>query len=828
MLSSRSRRLARLAVGVLSISSLAVPAASAAASAEVPPADVPAEAVWVADAVGAPAVWDRLGGVGQAGDGVVVGIVGTGLWPEHPAFDPPAGPAPDDGRPCEFGDDPTTDGVDPFVCDAKVVGGRAFLDAYTSRWGAPLHAGTARDDTGAGTHDAALVAGAPEWNGVAAGASIAAYRACAAQGCETADVAAAIRAATADGVDILLVDCTCAHDHARPVTEPVPAAMLEAFEAGALVVQPVGDGGPNLYTAYDAPPWVLAPAAIDRSGTVAEFSSRGSSWYVAKPDVAAPGVAVTSAGSPRTDPVAGPGSSTLTRSSTSVAAAVTAGSAALLRHARPGWGPAAVRSALSTAADDQGLTAPPLPNGQSWPQSAYGPGRLRVDRSIDAGLAVVESGAGFRTLDPCVCEPADLNEQWGLWLNLPSVISMSRGGGRATRVVTSTAADTATWTFDASAVEPAGAVRVEPASFTLAPGASVPLAIEVDGADFETEGIIRFTSPGLPAMAVPFIWSINPIGAAAPTITSVEPRDDGVHVTWEHTDPGPFAGSRVTPYVDGRALRPLWVPDPATETTITGIPAGAEVRVDVRSGPADGRLGRVTPLSDAVRTGPAPCAPWADCTTAVVRIHQALRGTTPGPAAVSSTVAALETGDTSLPDLIAGHRTSVDHTTNVDPVVRLYRAFFLRTAEPTGLAYWADRRRGGTPVDTIALSFARSREFTGRYGTLTDAQFVDLVYRNVLDRPGEPAGTAFWTEELRTRRRTRGQVTVGFSEATEHKRRRAGAVHATVLWDLLAGRTPTADEVRATTDRLALGEPIDAIVTDFLRDPDVTALAAAT
>lgn len=64
--------------------------------------------------------------------------------------------------------------------------------------------------------------------------------------------------------------------------------------------------------------------------------------------------------------------------------------------------------------------------------------------------------------------------------------------------------------------------------------------------------------------------------------------------------------------------------------------------------------------------------------------------------------------------------------------------------------------------------FSISTEFQTRYGDVTNAQFVDLIYQNILGRPGEAAGRAFWLGELNSGARTRGNVMINFSESSEY------------------------------------------------------------
>jgi len=49
---------------------------------------------------------------------------------------------------------------------------------------------------------------------------------------------------------------------------------------------------------------------------------------------------------------------------------------------------------------------------------------------------------------------------------------------------------------------------------------------------------------------------------------------------------------------------------------------------------------------------------------------------------------------------------------------------------------------------------------------------VELVYRNVLGRPGDPSGVTYWTGQLDAGKKGRGQVMIGFSESAEYQRQR--------------------------------------------------------
>lgn len=97
---------------------------------------------------------------------------------------------------------------------------------------------------------------------------------------------------------------------------------------------------------------------------------------------------------------------------------------------------------------------------------------------------------------------------------------------------------------------------------------------------------------------------------------------------------------------------------------------------------------------------------------------------------------------------------------------RLYLAFFLREADASGQAHWVSVYQGGSSLGSIASGFVNSAEFQSRYGSLNNAGFVAMVYRNVMNREADAAGQAYWVGKM-NQGLSRGNVMVNFSESAE-------------------------------------------------------------
>ena len=99
-------------------------------------------------------------------------------------------------------------------------------------------------------------------------------------------------------------------------------------------------------------------------------------------------------------------------------------------------------------------------------------------------------------------------------------------------------------------------------------------------------------------------------------------------------------------------------------------------------------------------------------------------------------------------------------------LVELYVAFFNRVPDGDGLSFWIDQFMAGRSIDQIAESFyvaaLQASSVTGYSATMTNSDFVRVIYRNVLGRSGSTAppdaDVAFWAGEIDSGRSSRGSL----------------------------------------------------------------------
>lgn len=221
--------------------------------------------------IGAGGIWEGTAvpdGVGNKGEGILVGMIDSGINFDHPSFS--ATPA--DSFVYEWDGDymgvcaPDGDPNYAAACNDKLVG------AYTYTDDNPAEPITPEDSNGHGTHTASTVAGnevevefqgeTVTISGVAPHAQIIAYDACyptpEGGSCAGDDLLAAVQQAVLDGVDIINYSISGGE---TPYNDPVEMAFLEAFDAGVVVSASAGNNGPDAATVAHRSPWVITTAA---------------------------------------------------------------------------------------------------------------------------------------------------------------------------------------------------------------------------------------------------------------------------------------------------------------------------------------------------------------------------------------------------------------------------------------------------------------------------------------------------------------------------------------------------------------------------------------
>ncbi len=138
----------------------------------------------------------------------------------------------------------------------------------------------------------------------------------------------------------------------------------------------------------------------------------------------------------------------------------------------------------------------------------------------------------------------------------------------------------------------------------------------------------------------------------------------------------------------------------------------------------------------------------------VVAVTSVVAGIGPSPAAAQTPANTLELSE--CPWL-------------TDPIVRLYSAYFLRPPEQEGFDFWVEAMDSGSfSLDTMSQFFSGGAEFERLYGDKSNAEFVTLIYENVLNRAPEQEGFNFWVGQLDQGLMTRGRVMRNFSESQEN------------------------------------------------------------
>jgi uncharacterized repeat protein (TIGR01451 family) len=223
--------------------------------------------------IGAPSAWGSptsCAAGGNCGEGIVIGVVDTGINMDHPSFADIGGDGFNHTNPLGSGNykgwcNPSHPNYNSsYKCNDKLIGVYSYPASDMNPEDLEGH-GSHTASTAGGNRLPGMVLDEPtidlpfDISGVAPHANIIAYDACTTDGCNNDDLVAALNQAATDQVDAL--NYSISGSGLSPWVAEDEQAFLSLREAGAFVSASAGNSGPDAQTVAHGSPWVTTTAA---------------------------------------------------------------------------------------------------------------------------------------------------------------------------------------------------------------------------------------------------------------------------------------------------------------------------------------------------------------------------------------------------------------------------------------------------------------------------------------------------------------------------------------------------------------------------------------
>ncbi len=159
-------------------------------------------------------------------------------------------------------------------------------------------------------------------------------------------------------------------------------------------------------------------------------------------------------------------------------------------------------------------------------------------------------------------------------------------------------------------------------------------------------------------------------------------------------------------------------------------------------------------------------------------------------------------------------------------IARAYLGILTRDADHAGFRAWLEVLLDGMSREQIVQFFLDSGEFQTKFGsTLTNAQFVDRMYANVLLRSADVGGFNAWVGGLNSGQITRAQVALSFLDSVEFQSLSASQnrMDVSLLYFDLLRRDPDPGGYSVWVGALDSGVPLTSVIDAFLMSSEYAA-----
>ena len=146
-------------------------------------------------------------------------------------------------------------------------------------------------------------------------------------------------------------------------------------------------------------------------------------------------------------------------------------------------------------------------------------------------------------------------------------------------------------------------------------------------------------------------------------------------------------------------------------------------------------------------------------------LYHIILGRPADPAGLANWDAQLKAGE-SVAQIAGQFFQSPEYLNNV--VESYYQTYLGRAGDPAGVASWVAQLQAGASEQQVAAAFLASPEYSATH--VTDGDFVQSLYENVLGRAGDQAGINNWTQALGAGT-SRGAVAASFISSPESYQR---------------------------------------------------------
>ena len=197
----------------------------------------------------------------------------------------------------------------------------------------------------------------------------------------------------------------------------------------------------------------------------------------------------------------------------------------------------------------------------------------------------------------------------------------------------------------------------------------------------------------------------------------------------------------------------------------------------------------------------------------------------PDAGEVSAWVSALDSG-LSKADLIEVFMNSEEFRFEGKFITQTYLGILTRDADYAGFRGWLGALLVGLSREQIVQVFLDSGEFQSRFGSnLTNGQFVERMYNNILLRSSDPGGFNAWVGALNNGQLTKAQMALSFLDSGEFQGLflSQNRVDISLLYFDMLQRDPDAGGFSYWVEVLSSGVPLTSVIDGFLNSPEYQA-----